>query len=128
MSLRRFLNRFIGSGSGRIEEGVDRLIEGEWSVDDLIEACVDEVSTAGSAGSGLDRPLGGDRIGAGAQAPVSTKKRKQQQNERLLQRFSEWRRRTGSEDVAAFLEAYAPNLTPLQLRHFRRVVMKGLAG
>jgi len=128
MGVRRILQRFVGSGSARIEECVDQLIDGHWTVDDLIETCVDEVSTASSAGSGLDRGLGGDRIGAGAQPPLTTKKRKREQNERLLQRFEEWRRRKGSGSISAFLEDYAPDLTPPQLRHFRRVVLRGLAG
>ena len=37
---------------------LDRLIRREWSVDDLIEAKIDETSTATAAGSGTDRGLG----------------------------------------------------------------------
>lgn len=37
---------------------LDRLIRREWSVDDAIEAQLDETSTATAAGSGMDRSLG----------------------------------------------------------------------
>lgn len=41
---------------------LDRLIRREWSVDDLIEAKIDETSTATAAGSGTDKALGVERF------------------------------------------------------------------
>jgi hypothetical protein len=37
---------------------LDKVLQGEWSVGDLIEATVDETSTAASVGSGRDQQLG----------------------------------------------------------------------
>ena len=37
---------------------MDRVIHGDWSVDDLIESAVDETSTSVSVGTGPDRAVG----------------------------------------------------------------------
>jgi hypothetical protein len=36
---------------------MDRVIRGEWTVNDLIESAVNEISTAASVGSGSDRAI-----------------------------------------------------------------------
>jgi hypothetical protein len=37
---------------------LDKVIAGKWSANDLLEMMVDEISTAASVGSGLDRAIG----------------------------------------------------------------------
>lgn len=42
----------------KVKTLVEQYLSGKLGVDDLIEAVVDETSTAASVGSGTDRPLG----------------------------------------------------------------------
>jgi len=56
----RDLNRFPRRRPRAVREILDleKVMEGKWSADDLLECMVDEVSTSAAAGSGTDRPIG----------------------------------------------------------------------
>jgi hypothetical protein len=104
--------------SSTLREHVDALIAGEWTPEDVIEITVDETSTAAAVGTGTDRPLGGDRIGQGAAAPMSTKKRKNNDvTERLVQRYFEYAHKVGRfPKLVDFMQAYAPDLSEVRQR------------
>jgi hypothetical protein len=44
--------------SESLSRKIDRLVEGDWSVEDVIETHFDEISTTSNVGTGVERPLG----------------------------------------------------------------------
>lgn len=75
---------------------MDLLIRKEWTVDDLIEAVVDEVSTAGNVGSGTDRKVGS-----------SVRWRFSEDLEKILREFEDYLKKTGKEASVAEARAFA---------------------
>ncbi len=71
---------------------MDKVIRGDWSVGDLIEATLDETSVASNAGSGTDRAVG------------NTVRFGDEKLEKILGEFEEYLRKS-KEDKAESLKA-----------------------
>jgi hypothetical protein len=83
---------------------LDPAINGDWTVTDLIEQRIDEVSTAVSVGSGLSSPLGQELDDDAL--------------ERLVNQFLEQR----WDSVKSFLNAVAPGMPRSMRRRFRELL------
>lgn len=100
--------------SAKVEPSVDKKVEkilsGEWTIDDAIEMQVDEISTAGSVGSGPDQTLGTVR--------------RTDEYEHLKKAYEEYLAKTDKEDsnkaVKEFFENFAPGYNKSAIKGFSR--------
>lgn len=84
--------------NARLNEAVEHCIAGQWNTEDLVEAQVDELSTAASVGSGA------------AQVLRMSDEKEKETLEKILAQFEGYRRKMGltevrTKDIYQFLDA-----------------------
>jgi hypothetical protein len=106
----------LGAVTPMVEKHVDEILGGKWSVDDVLETQVDEISMATNAGSGTDRAVGYSR--------------EKDQWERMIRSYEEYLVKTRTEasrsSAKRFLKESAPEAREELIQKFiERLKEKG---
>jgi hypothetical protein len=96
-----------------MQSRVDVILSGKWSIEDVLEMQVDELTTAAAVGSGPDRPLG-----------VSRDNRFEKLCKAYEEYLSKTKKESSSSVVREFLEGTAPGLDEKTVKDFTEMVLK----
>ena len=92
-----------------VQEKMDAINSGRWTVEDVVEMHVDEISTAGSVGSGLDKGIG-------------NRENEEEKWGKIVRKYEEYLAKTRTEastsSAKKFLSETAPGLRDTAVKEF----------